>query len=286
MNGVDTNDQTLRNKTLSDEVLRKIGRNVLLFQKIEYLLKHLMANHRMEGTITSIEQRQKEQAERINQLTLGGLVGEYTDNILSDAGESPSEPENLIEPWISFRFSRSYADGSGVDDSLRSDMKKMVGARNELIHHFLPRWQPDSLEQLAEAVVYLDEQHESVLPMIAHYEGIAKAMRDGRELHAAFLASEDGQRQMEVMWLQISPLITVMREIVNKATRPDGWTLLARAGALVRVNAADEVAHLKERYGHLTLKKLLIASELFDVWDEPLSNGRFRTLYRLKQTVT
>lgn len=44
----------------------------------------------------------------------------------------------------------------------------------------------------------------------------------------------------------------------------------------------DAVTRMEERYGHSTLKQLLIASELFDVLDEPLSNGGFRTIYRVK----
>ena len=39
---------------------------------------------------------------------------------------------------------------------------------------------------------------------------------------------------------------------------------------------------IKERYGFKTLKKLLVGCETFDVFDETLSNGRFRTLYKNK----
>ena len=40
-----------------DEVLRRIGRNLLLFQQIEHLLKHLMSNARFEGTIAQLPPR-------------------------------------------------------------------------------------------------------------------------------------------------------------------------------------------------------------------------------------
>jgi hypothetical protein len=38
-----------------DEVLRRIGRNLLLFQQIEHLLKHLMGSSRVEGTLASMQ---------------------------------------------------------------------------------------------------------------------------------------------------------------------------------------------------------------------------------------
>jgi len=73
--------------------------------------------------------------------------------------------------------------------------------------------------------------------------------------------------------------------MVNFHRAPTGWAYLARAGQIARIHESDEVTQIKERYGHSTLKQLLIASELFDVLDEPLSKGGFRTLYRVKATL-
>ena len=36
------------------------------------------------------------------------------------------------------------------------------------------------------------------------------------------------------------------------------------------------------RYGHATLKRLLVAAALFDVFDEPLPGSGSRTIYRLR----
>lgn len=54
---MEENDQLSRMKALSDEVLRKIGRNVLLFQQIEGLLKLLVANHRADDTPINLMER-------------------------------------------------------------------------------------------------------------------------------------------------------------------------------------------------------------------------------------
>lgn len=42
------------------------------------------------------------------------------------------------------------------------------------------------------------------------------------------------------------------------------------------------MTHMKERQGHAIRKKLAVASDLFEVFDEPLPNGRYRTLYSPK----
>ena len=98
-----------------------------------------------------------------------------------------------------------------------------------------------------------------------------------------FMASEAYQKQTELMWLQASPLVSFLREAANQISREDGWTYLARAGDLANRDLAEEVMNLKERYGFKTLKKLLVGSGMFDVFDEPLPGGHFRTLYKNKE---
>lgn len=114
---------------------------------------------------------------------------------------------------------------------------------------------------------------------------VTKSMQDGRQVMAEFLTSDEGQRQFELIWLQHSPLVSLLREVATQKARADGWAYLAHAGQVARIHESDAMTHIKERYGYSTLKRLLIASELFDVLDEILSNGRFRTLYRVKKTL-
>ena len=71
---MNNDDQVLHKKSLSDEVLRKIGRNVLLFQQIQGLLKFLVANHRSDGTNTNFKERQQKRAEKIQKQMLGMLT--------------------------------------------------------------------------------------------------------------------------------------------------------------------------------------------------------------------
>ena len=92
---MDKNDQVSHMKTLSDDVLRKIGRNVLLFQAIERLLKLLIANHRADGTTIDFVERREKRAEKIETQMMGKLIKQYGDAILSDAGEPRKETEEI-----------------------------------------------------------------------------------------------------------------------------------------------------------------------------------------------
>jgi len=264
----------------SDEVLRRVGRNLVIFQQIEHFLKFLLSSHQTSGTAETLQANAKAQAECISTKTLGVLVEKYKTEILHDAGEEIPEVERPAG-WFSFSYRLSVE--KEFLDSLHNDLKVMTDERNALVHHFLPRWQPGSDEGMAEALAYLDTQREKVLPMFEHLKRNIEGVEETRRYLQEFIKSPEYEKQFELMWIQSSPLIELLHEVAQKFCRKDGWTYLAHAGDLAAKELPDEVKALKERYGYKTLKKLLIGSEMFDVLDEPLSDGRFRTLYKVRQ---
>lgn len=261
-----------------DEVLRRIGRNLLLFQHIEHLLKHLMSNARFEGTVASAQSNHEERRAKIHKQTLGQLAGQFVDDVLADAGERGS-PENLNEAWFSFEF--TIQTDSAFVEQHTAEMKAIVDARNDLIHHFLPRWSPASEESTQTALAYLDEQRATALPMRDRLLGFAKSLQDAATAHAEFMASAEGARQFELQWLRHSRLVLLLGELATRTNRSDGWTVLATAGQIVWREEPDELEHMAERYGHRTLKKLLQATELFDIEEESTVRGGTRTIYRI-----
>ncbi len=276
-------DQTASHlESIKAEVLRRLGRNLLLFQQIEALLKFLLANHTANGTLENLQTRFKKREESVNKQMLGNLVDKYGTDVLQDAGVETLDEENPEVPWISFSF--RISGNAEFVEAMRSDLKLMTEERNELVHHFLPRWQPESVDKLEEVLRYLDTQREKVLPMHEHLRDTANSMQETRKLLHDFMSSEEYERQTELMWLQASPLVELLREVTSQIHRTDGWTYLSHAGKLANKNLPDDIQNLKERYGFNTLKKLLIACETFDIYDEPLTNGTFRTLYRVRPT--
>ena len=261
-----------------NEVLRRIGRNLLLFQQIEYLLKHLVSNARFEGTIASAPANLEERRAKFHKQTLGQLVGQFADDVLADAGERDA-PENLSEAWFSFGFT-AQTDSAFVEQHT-AEMKAVVDERNDLIHHFLPRWSPASEESTQSALTYLDDQRAAALPVRDRLLGFAKSLQDAAKAHAEFIASPGVDRQFELQWLRHSRLVLLMGELASRSNRSDGWTVLATAGQIVWREEPDELKYMAERYGHRTLKKLLQATEMFDIDEEPIAGDGTRTLYRI-----
>lgn len=269
-------------KPITDEVLRRVGRNLILFQQIEHFLKELLANHKNAGTPENYSTNLKAQTECINKKMLGHLVEKFGTDVLQDAGVVVPE-EDRPAGWFSFSF--RVSGDTGFIESMRRDLELMTEERNNLVHHFLPRWRLESAEKLDETLAYLDAQREKVLPMHEHLRSTVQRMRDSVKMLAEFIASPEYEKQGELMWLQVSPLVSLLCDVAIQYHRKDGWTYLAQAGDLAAKELPDDVKHLKERYGFKTLKKLLIGSEMFEVFDEPIGSGAFRTLYKVRNPI-
>lgn len=261
------------------EVLRRVGRNLLLFQEIETCLKNVLANHQCEGTAETYQANKEKKTKSINKMMLGSLTEKYKTEVLQDAGENVPDEERPAG-WFAYSF--RISGETGFIEALRDDLRSMTEARNDLVHNFLPRWQPESLQAMSNALAYLDEQRTKVLPMYDHVrktvENLTRVKRLGEQIDEALCAPEF-QQQLEKMYVRVSPLVSLLRDVAAQHHRADGWTYLALAGDLAKRAMPEELENLEEYYGFATLKKLLIGCELFEVFDEPV-NGGFRTLYK------
>lgn len=265
-----------------DEVLRKIGRNLLIFQQIESLLKMILGNSKVQGYARELALYQEQRINGIQKDMMGQLIKQYFGEILSSSDEEPKGPRDLTEPWLSCSL-KITVDATFAENQLKA-FEMMREERNRLVHHFLPYWQSDSPENLIQASDYLDKQREKILPVWEHLKAVAKTIQQARQELAGYVDSNEFGQQLELLWLQKSPLIQLFCDIAMQIGRSDGWICLAQAGRLVHAQLADDVVHMKATYVHHSFKKLLIASNLFEIWDKALPDGGFRTFYRIRKS--
>lgn len=87
-----------------NEVLRKIGRNILLFQEFEYLLKHIVAKGSFSGFMSEIGSNIEKRTILIQKQTMGQLVGQYLETTDPEYQDSSNVPEELKEPFFLLSF--------------------------------------------------------------------------------------------------------------------------------------------------------------------------------------
>jgi len=273
-------DSELELIKMRDEVFRKIGRNLLNFQKIELMLKHLITNGRMSGYMSEFKENQERRAAAVHKQTMGNLVGQFIENTFSELDDSPQSTTEHKAPYISF----SFAVNADADfyESKRQALKSLVDDRNDLIHHLLPRFNPDSIDSCVEIEQYLDQQRERLIPEYDHLKSLIESLEEAKKIQADFLNSEEGIKQFELSFLQQSPIIALLLNISTQQSRSDGWTLLHVAGPHIRRILPGEMEQLKNKWGYKTLKELMLASEFFEIIEEPTEKGGIRVLYRPK----
>ena len=260
------------------ELLMKFGRNVLICQQIECALKEIVRRSNFEGLASELPGLLDKHAGKVNVSTLGLLVGMFRKTLSAD------EPNDVLDAeddrpagWVKHSV---RVQGSPEYVARRvEELEWLVSTRNELAHGFLARWCPGDPLGMVETIAFLDGQYDRLVSMRSdftqHLEFMAMA--------ANFLASPNSDALFADAWWSAMPLLRVLKEQAEQNHRPDGWTELARAAAVARHQEPDDCAQMRNRYGVRTFRKLLVAYPDFEVWDEALSNGRSRTLYRMRR---
>lgn len=180
--------------TLEDsvnEVFRKIGRNMMLFQQLESLLKYLVTNGNFSGYASDIKESHARRAASINKQTMGTLIGQYVESSNPNYEENQSDPNEITEPFISFSF-RIESD-SVYYETKKEELARIVAERNELVHHLLPCFNTTSAESCENLGKKLDRQSDNIRKEIAELKSKATVLHEGRKQMVDFLLSEEGK---------------------------------------------------------------------------------------------
>lgn len=262
-----------------NEVFRKAGRNLYLYQQIEKLLKFINVSAEISGYISDLEQKQKQKSDDVSRLSMGSLVGQFIDNIYSNPHKQSNDHEALKEPYFSMSI-EIQADSNFIEQR-RQTLKSFVDDRNYLVHHLFIDADINSVQRCEEIEIYLDKQRESIIAEHEQLSFIVKTYTESAKAYSDFVDSDEGEHHFKLLQLQQSDLARMLIEVSIKNARADGWTLLNHAGNELRKVIPNEMTDLKRMYGFKTLKGVMLASELFDMYEEETDQGT-RLLYRTK----
>ncbi len=260
-------------------VYQKIGRNVVLFQKIEWILKYLAANANIEGYASEIQTIAEQQAARINTQTMGQLVGRFVENTYTESENLTNAPEDLKEPWLTFGFT---IQGEGLYERRKEALASVVAERNALIHHFVPTWNWESKESSREAEEHLDRQYDTSVAELKGLQEEANWLQQQRKALAEYMRSDAYKQTTHMLELRKNQLIVSLGNVSRYVPRKDGWMVLSTAAQHLSQEVREKIAVLKRGYGYKTLKEIMLATELFDFREDAMGKGGIRVLYRIK----
>lgn len=146
---------------LQREVQRKAGRNLLRLQQCEFLMKTLAAEQELVTSADAPQDIKAKNRELVSKKSMGQVVGHLTENYLriASASSKPDEdydpPPNVTLPLIRTTIHMEFSE----DNFKRTKQKlaDLVDLRNELVHHFMEKFDLSSEDGCQAADTYLDE---------------------------------------------------------------------------------------------------------------------------------
>lgn len=269
----------------SAEIERRVGRNLLLYQRIENGLKELLLRSSAEGaTQADVEKHLAARAAKVMRQNMGEAARDVFETVLTDNPTPLPELSNGSDASIRTRFTiGSHPDNPDYIVKLRERCKAVIDARNDLVHHFLRQTPCESADRLHDALAELDGRHEAALALHNELLGLLGSLVEQQREAATYLAGPDGLRLLELAMAE-GRIVDVRAATAQSDARADGWTLLTTALHRAKDAVPADVERVRKAYGKGWGGQLLErCKELFELDDEPTPNGAAgstRAIYR------
>nr|WP_294972894.1 OST-HTH/LOTUS domain-containing protein [uncultured Pseudomonas sp.] len=253
---------------LQGVVSQKMGRCILRLQQVELLTKAMLSYSSIEGPAEELSANLEKRKKALANKTLGQLTGEFVGSYVRPL-ENDDTPEDLSKDPTSCYFRMSWCVQLESDDyaNLKGALSSLVALRNDLVHHFVERFDVFSLDGCTAAITHLDAAFTEIDTQDRALRAMAKAMDEVRQEVGAFLASEAGNDMLvygitpgdaPMHW----PATTIVQWLQNAepACAINGWTRLTDA---IRYIEQRNQGLTPRKYGCTTWRQVVHESKLF-----------------------
>lgn len=275
---------------LQRTVQRKLGRCMLQLQQYERLLKAMVAHSELSGPPEQLQAIRDEKVACAHKKTLGTLVGMLTESYLKlpDLADEPDQAEPIDQIWVSFRCQMELPEQRYAET--KAALKELVDLRNELVHHFLQRFDLWGLDGCIAAEAYLDESYETIDGHYLTLRDWAKSMDEARQLMASFMQTQEYRDAViNGIWLDGtvnwpgSGITACLREAETKLAQAE-WTPLFEAIHWISKTYPEQTP---KRYGCGSWRHVIHASQQFEIRKQSQAdNGATVVWYRSRPRET
>lgn len=261
-------------KQAVNELHRKVGRNILLYQKIELAMKDLLAKNNTSGKGVELSKIYETRLRDNKKKTLGGLTQSFINDFYKSDGKGEQDFDDT-QPSIGLNISIKTEDVSEIEKCYQD----IVSGRNFIVHNILERYEFDTVEKCAEVETYLDSEYDNAKLFLNDLLGIYDLFNE----FAQKLQSESEYIKNRIKKFTDADEISrhMASEMIQELKRDDGWVVLSKASNILREEHPELFVDMK-KYGHNSLKKVMESSYLFEFYGEETLKGGKRDLFRLK----
>lgn len=263
-----------------------LGRCMLRVQKYEQLMKAMLAHQQVAGTVETLAAQQASRADGLADKSLGTLVKALFDSCVVVDGDVQRElldVRKIPTDRISMAFQFSIAMTAERRAEAKTAIGDLVTMRNDLVHHFLERFDLSDDGGCKAAIHHLNQCHVRIDRHYAELRGWAQSMERAKALSAAVIQSDvfndlivngiapDGT----FAWPQTG-IVRILQEGLN-LVGVDAWAALDA----VRTWAAEHhPEQTPEKYQCRTWPQVIHESGLFDLQYRIENSGVKKAWYR------
>ena len=178
----------IQNQSVLDETLKKIGRNVLTFQRMEAMLKFLISHSKLQGTVSEVKSNHEKAVDAVSMQTMGNLVKNFVASVYSEPNLEQEPPVDNEQAWMSFTFTIETDEAS--IEQRKAALSAIVQERNALIHQMLGQFDHKSVESCRQLNDVLDKQSERMRPEFEALRTLVMTLLDGRKQAVAAMERE------------------------------------------------------------------------------------------------
>lgn len=252
------------------DVQRLLGRCMVRIQQYEKALKVLLAHHEIAGVVESLVDQPAQRAEKLSGQTLGKLAKQLFESFVVPEGferellPEDKTPTDRISVAHSFRMTLYPEQWAQT----KSSIDEFVALRNELVHHFLSRFNIWEEQGCLGAMAYLEDSYRRIDARFQELRAWMMAMQKAREAMASFAKSEtyhdwlvnginpDGSFE----WWQTGIVRALRTEV--EALAGDNWIALEAVNTQMLAQHADQTPL---KYRCTTWQQVLHESAEFDL---------------------
>jgi 23S rRNA pseudoU1915 N3-methylase RlmH len=176
-----------------DAALRRVGRNVVNFQRLEAALRALVPAMRLSGPMRDLPTRHALEVGSLKKRTLGDLTAKFQKRM---RGSERSETNSIEPEEPTLTLSMQYKFDAQLEKELKTELLSLVKERNRLIHSDFLAVDFSSSEACIQLSRRLDEQNDRVTKQLSLLQSLTKAHVEAMNALARFVASEEFAAQL------------------------------------------------------------------------------------------
>lgn len=250
-------------------IQRLLGLSLLRLQEYESLLKQMLLKGRVAGPPAEIPGLLQKKSTSLQRKMMGELVGDLTKtffavenaNHVENTSSKPVKNIAWIEAHAQIVFSRErYA-------VVAPALKELVSLRNELVHHFIHKFDLDSFEGCTEAEEFLQKSHASIEENLTLLRTWNKSLEDIQARLISLLSEPkfedflDGIRPDRTIDWSRAGIVQGLRD-AEECLADNGWTDLSAAILWMSKNSPEQ---RPKRYGCSSWRQVIHESGQFEV---------------------